>query len=310
MVTGTSSVRLDNVSFAVVAEFELGGVLHTDFAPYNKEHLRAAIESRLLEGRVSPTLFADAAGAILSRMLDAIPILHDPDGSHEALSAEHAEEPQPAAADGVVSPGVREHDGVAATVDVARRRARLATVARSWLSEARRSSDEQARYHLSHPQILFKDGRGGLIDEWLAAMVAIETPHTPQYRPSKPAAVHEAHQTPSALHDLDTRVPQPSQHRQSEHTQYAIPSHAEMLSSCAAFAFAACSSCAARSSSRLFWAALRSPSIFATSDSSLTLKSPIAATFVSSSARLRCCWRTCTTLARCTRRYSTSSSAA
>ena len=50
----------------------------------------AAIESRLLEGRVSPTLFADAAGAILSRMLDAIPILHDPDGSHEALSAEHA----------------------------------------------------------------------------------------------------------------------------------------------------------------------------------------------------------------------------
>ena len=103
----------------------------------------AAIESRLLEGRVSPTLFADAAGAILSRMLDAIPILHDPDGSHEALSAEHAEEPQPAAADGVVSPGVREHDGVAATVDVARRRARLATVARSWLSEARRSSDEQ-----------------------------------------------------------------------------------------------------------------------------------------------------------------------
>ena len=34
----------------------------------------AAIESRLLEGRVSPTLFADAAGAILSRMLDAIPI--------------------------------------------------------------------------------------------------------------------------------------------------------------------------------------------------------------------------------------------
>ena len=105
----------------------------------------AAIESRLLEGRVSPTLFADAAGAILSRMLDAIPILHDPDGSHEALSAEHAEEPQPAAADGVVSPGVREHDGVAATVDVARRRARLATVARSWLSEARRSLDEQER---------------------------------------------------------------------------------------------------------------------------------------------------------------------
>ena len=52
----------------------------------------AAIESRLLEGRVSPTLFADAAGAILSRMLDAIPILHDPDGSHEALSAEHAAE--------------------------------------------------------------------------------------------------------------------------------------------------------------------------------------------------------------------------
>ena len=46
MVTGTSSVRLDNLSFAVVAEFELGGVLHTDFAPYNKEHLRAAIESR------------------------------------------------------------------------------------------------------------------------------------------------------------------------------------------------------------------------------------------------------------------------
>ena len=32
-----------------------------------------------------------------------------------------------------------------------------------------RSSDEQARYHLSHPQILFKDGRGGLIDDYREA---------------------------------------------------------------------------------------------------------------------------------------------
>ena len=34
---------------------------------------------------------------------------------------------------------------------------------------AYRSSDEQARYHLSHPQILFKDGRGGLIDDYREA---------------------------------------------------------------------------------------------------------------------------------------------
>ena len=103
----------------------------------------AAVESRLLEGRVSPTLSADAARDTV-RMLDAIPILHDPDGSHEALSAEHAEEPQPAAADGVVSPRVREHDGVAAPPSTSpSRRARLTPVARSWLSEARRSLDEQ-----------------------------------------------------------------------------------------------------------------------------------------------------------------------
>ena len=95
----------------------------------------------LLEGRVSPTLFADAAGAILSRMLDAIPFARPRWIARGALGRARRGAAT-AAADGVVSPGVREHDGVAATVDVARRRA-APDVARSWLSEARRSSDEQ-----------------------------------------------------------------------------------------------------------------------------------------------------------------------
>ena len=46
----------------------------------------------------------------------------------------------------------------------------------------------------------------------------------PQYRPSKPAAAHVPHQTPSALQVRAVRVPHEWQQRQSWQTQYSHPS--------------------------------------------------------------------------------------
>ena len=44
MVAGTTSVRLDNVTFQVISDFEVGGVTPRDFGPVETESVRRRIE--------------------------------------------------------------------------------------------------------------------------------------------------------------------------------------------------------------------------------------------------------------------------